>query len=134
MLLRLSALCLHANRQLAVRAGPPGAERTIELARAARSPSRPPAGTSARDRITRSSARDDAASRAGADVPSRVRVEFGSAGGWDVVFADQAQRLACDTLDQASRIAHVFAQARAPCELIIVNAYGHVISHELVPL
>lgn len=140
-LLELHALCRHANRQLAIRSGPRGAEHIIELVRTAEVT--PPAGaaTPVPDRPPGSAANTNPPPSlpgrgwersTAAQTPSTVRVEFGAAGRWDVAFADQAQRLTCDTLDQASQVAHVFAEVRRPCELIISNAYHHVIHHELV--
>ena len=63
-----------------------------------------------------------------------IRVDMGSRGRWDVVAYEPEARVAsCETLDDACQIAHRRAERLAPCELVIRDAYHHVVWRELWP-
>jgi hypothetical protein len=64
----------------------------------------------------------------------RVRVDLSPRGAWEVVLPERVDRLACKTLEEASRVAHRLAAARRPCELIVHDAYHRVLEHELIQL
>jgi len=61
-----------------------------------------------------------------------VRVDFGGRGRWEVKLPDQFARVRCDTLDDARAMAHVCAERRGPCELIVCDAYHRVLLREFV--
>jgi hypothetical protein len=64
--------------------------------------------------------------------PLTVRVDFGGRGGWAIALPDEPERVTCDTLDDARRIAQVWARGRGPCEIVVCDAYHRVLSRELV--
>ena len=45
---------------------------------------------------------------------------------------DQRERVMCETLDDARRVAYLCAAHARPCELIVRDAYHRVIHHELI--
>ena len=61
-----------------------------------------------------------------------IRVDMGSRGRWDVVAHEPEARASCETLDDACQIAHRRAERLAPCELVIRDAYHHVVWREFV--
>jgi hypothetical protein len=66
--------------------------------------------------------------------PAKVRVDLNLRGAWEVALSDQANRLTCKTLEEASHVAYRFAADRRPCELIVCDAYHRVLHHELIKL
>jgi hypothetical protein len=64
--------------------------------------------------------------------PTTVRVDLNLRGGWEVVLSDRADRVTCESLEEASRLAHRCAADRQPCELIVCDAYHRVIEHGLI--
>jgi hypothetical protein len=70
------------------------------------------------------------------DVPSmgfgRVRVGARRRGGWEVVLPGDRVQVACETLDEARRVAFRYAARAVPCELVVHDAYNRVLDHELV--
>ena len=66
-------------------------------------------------------------------TPTTVRVDLNVRGRWEVALSDQGERVGCDTLEEASRVAYRCAAERQPCELIVCDAYHRVLHHELVP-
>ncbi len=65
---------------------------------------------------------------------ARVRVDLSPRGAWEVAVPERVNRLRCKTLEEASRVAHLLAAARRPCELIVYDAYRRVVEHELIQL
>ncbi len=61
-----------------------------------------------------------------------VRVDLNVRGTWEIMLSDERERVTCNTLDEASRVAHEYAAHRRPCELIVCDAYHRVIERELV--
>jgi hypothetical protein len=57
---------------------------------------------------------------------------MGSRGRWDVVACEPEAPDSCETLDDACQIAHRRAERLAPCELVIRDAYHHVVWREFV--
>ena len=45
---------------------------------------------------------------------------------------DQRERVTCETLDDARRVAYLCAARRRPCELIVCDAYHRVLHHEFI--
>jgi hypothetical protein len=64
--------------------------------------------------------------------PLTVRVDFGGRGGWAIALPDEPERVTCDTLEDARRVAHLWAQDRSPCEVVVCDAYHRVLYRELV--
>jgi hypothetical protein len=60
------------------------------------------------------------------EAPPAVRVDRSYRGGWEVLLPDGRPCIVCDTLDDARRQAHIYAD-RQPCELVIRDAYHRVI-------
>jgi hypothetical protein len=63
-------------------------------------------------------------------APSTVRVSLNSHGDWEVVVPDRGP-VTCRDLSQARRVGSLFAARSSPCELIVQDAYHHVIHHEV---
>ena len=63
--------------------------------------------------------------------PSTVRVDISIRGAWEVALPDRGDRVRCETLEQASRVAYRCAAERPPCELIVCDAYHRVVQREL---
>lgn len=61
-----------------------------------------------------------------------VRVDINTRGGWEVALPGRSDRLTCETLEEASRLARRWAADRRPCELIICDAYHRVVRRELI--
>lgn len=57
-----------------------------------------------------------------------IQVEFDAHGGWEVGLDDV--RIACETLDDARRIALLKAAHRRHCELVVRDAYHRVIQRQ----
>ena len=64
--------------------------------------------------------------------PTTVRVDLNVRGGWEVALSDKRDRVKCETLEEASRVAFSCAAERQPCELIVCDAYHRVLHHELI--
>jgi hypothetical protein len=64
--------------------------------------------------------------------PTTVRVDISARGAWEVALPDQRERVTCDTLEEASRVAYRCATNRRPCELIIRDAYHRVLQRQLI--
>ena len=64
--------------------------------------------------------------------PTTVRVDINRRGAWEVALSDRPDRVTCETLEEASRVAYRCAADRQPCELIVCDAYHRVLQHELV--
>lgn len=65
-------------------------------------------------------------------VPTTVRVDITARGAWEVVLSDVGEHVTCETLEEASRVAHRYALDRRPCELIVCDAYHRVLERELI--
>jgi hypothetical protein len=61
-----------------------------------------------------------------------VSVDFSPHVGWEIELPDQSERIACETLEEARRVAYMCAARRRPCELIVHNAYHRLIELQLV--
>lgn len=61
-----------------------------------------------------------------------VRVDLGRRGNWEVMLSDQRDRITCETLAAARRLAHRYAAHRHPCELVVFDAYHRVLQHEII--
>ena len=64
--------------------------------------------------------------------PETVLIDFDGHGLWEVEVADRDARVGCETLDDARRVAYLYAARKRPCELIVRDAYHRVVEHELV--
>ncbi len=64
------------------------------------------------------------------DTSLTVCVDRNQRGGWEVALPDQSERIRCETLDDARRIAYLRGAHRRPCELIIRDAYHRVLDCE----
>jgi hypothetical protein len=64
--------------------------------------------------------------------PTRVRVDISVRGAWEIELPDRDDRVRCETLEEASRMARRWAAERRPCELIVCDAYHRVVQRELV--
>ena len=61
-----------------------------------------------------------------------VHVDRSVGGSWEIALSDQREPVVCQTLEEASRVAHRCAADRHPCELVVRDAYHRVIQHELI--
>ena len=61
-----------------------------------------------------------------------VRVDLSVRGAWEVALSDLGERVTCETLEEASRVAYRCAADRRPSELIVCDAYHRVVHHELI--
>jgi hypothetical protein len=61
-----------------------------------------------------------------------VRVDISISGAWEVAVSDPGERVTCETLEEASRLAHRYAADRRPSELIVRDAYHRVVHRELI--
>ena len=61
-----------------------------------------------------------------------VRVDIGVRGVWEVALSDPGERVTCETLEEASRVAYRCAADRRPSELIVCDAYHRVVRRELI--
>lgn len=61
-----------------------------------------------------------------------VCVDLTVRGAWEIVLSDQREPVTCNTLEEASRVAHRCAADRRPCELIVRDAYHRVLDRELI--
>ena len=64
--------------------------------------------------------------------PLTVRVDHTERGAWEVTMPDQRERVMCETLDDARRVAYLCAAHTRPCELIVCDAYHRVLHHEFI--
>jgi hypothetical protein len=61
-----------------------------------------------------------------------VRVHISVHGAWEIELPDRGDRVRCETLEEASRVAYRCAAERRPCELIVCDAYHRVVQRELI--
>jgi hypothetical protein len=61
-----------------------------------------------------------------------VRVDISVRGAWEVALSDQRERVTCETLEEASRLAYRCAADRRPSELVVCDAYHRVVHRELI--
>ena len=64
-------------------------------------------------------------------VASTVNVEYNPHGAWEIDLPD-GEPLVCETLEEAQRIAYLFAVQRSPCELTVHDAYHRLILHRVI--
>jgi len=75
---------------------------------------------------------DSRGARPGPMVVARtVNVEYNPHGAWEIGLPD-GEPLACETLEQAQRIAYLYAVERSPCELTVHDAYHRLILHRVI--
>lgn len=61
-----------------------------------------------------------------------VSVQHQAGGRWEVAGPDQQRRIACETLDDARRIAYLAVAHTHGCELIVRDAYNRILEHALI--
>ncbi len=61
-----------------------------------------------------------------------VRVDISVRGAWEVARSDRGERVTCETLEEASRVAYRCAADRSPSQLIVCDAYHRVVRRELI--
>jgi len=61
-----------------------------------------------------------------------VRVDISVRGAWEVALSDRGERMTCESLSEASRLAYRCAADRRPSELIVCDAYHRVVHRELI--
>jgi hypothetical protein len=61
-----------------------------------------------------------------------ILVDRNGRGYWEIESSDEEHVVSCETLDEAKRVAYLFAVRRQPCELIVRDAYHRVVYHELI--
>lgn len=61
-----------------------------------------------------------------------VRVDISVRGVWEVALSAPGERLTCETLEEANRVAYRCATDRRPSELIVCDAYHRVVHRELI--
>ena len=61
-----------------------------------------------------------------------VRVDLSGRGTWEVALPDPPERITCETLQEASRVAYRCAADRPPSQLIVCDAYHRVVLRELI--
>ena len=61
-----------------------------------------------------------------------VRVDISVRGAWEVALSDAGERMTCESLEEASRVAYRCAADRRPSELIVCDAYHRVVHRELI--
>ena len=78
--------------------------------------------------------RTDANRKAKADSAEAVtvRVQRTVRGRWEVVMPGRGEGIACETLDDARRVAYLAVAHTHPCELIVRDACHRVIERELI--
>jgi len=64
--------------------------------------------------------------------PVRVRVDLNHCGGWDIAFPGRRDRVTCETLDEARRVAYLCAAHRHSCELVVCDADHSVMHREFI--
>ncbi len=64
--------------------------------------------------------------------PITVRVDRNPGGAWEVAMPDQRERITCETLDDARRVAYLCAAHTCACELIVCDAYHRVVQREFI--
>jgi hypothetical protein len=72
------------------------------------------------------------ASGAGSMSPSTVRVDLNRRGSWEIALPGERDRVTCETLDEARRVAYLCAAHRHPCELVVCDAYHRVLHREFI--
>lgn len=61
-----------------------------------------------------------------------IHVDRGRRGDWQVEMPDHHERVSCETLGEAQRIAYLHAAQRQPCQLVIRDAYHRVVRREYI--
>jgi len=62
--------------------------------------------------------------------PLTVNVDHDRHGAWEVELPDGSERVVCETLEDAKRVAYLCAAPRHPCELVVRDAYHRVLHRE----
>ena len=53
-------------------------------------------------------------------------------GAWEIALSGERQRVTCETLAEAQRVAYRCAIDRQPCDLVVLDAYHRVVRRERV--
>ena len=61
-----------------------------------------------------------------------MRINRNTSGMWEVELPDQDARVRWETLDDARRVAYLYAACKRPCDLIVRDSYDQVVRHEHV--
>ena len=61
-----------------------------------------------------------------------VRVLLNARGQWEVVLPDRRRPRRCRDLDEAQRVAYLFAERSRPCEVVVHDAYHRVVRRDLI--
>jgi hypothetical protein len=61
-----------------------------------------------------------------------VSVDSNGRGSWEVALSGGRERIECDSLDDAKRVARVCATREGLCDLVVRDAYHRVLTHELL--
>lgn len=64
--------------------------------------------------------------------PSSVSVKFGARGAWEIGLSNHPDRVTCETLEDAQRVAYLYASQGSPCELVVHDAYHRVRNRRLI--
>jgi hypothetical protein len=64
--------------------------------------------------------------------PLTVHVDHDRHGVWEVELPDGSERVVCETLEDAKRVAYLCAASRYPCELVVRDAYHRVLHREFI--
>jgi len=70
--------------------------------------------------------------RRAAMSPVTVRVDRTRLGAWEVAMPDEHDPVTCETLEDAERVAYLWAARTRPCELIVCDAYHRVLHRLLI--
>lgn len=64
--------------------------------------------------------------------PITVRVLLNARAQWEVLLPNRRRPLRCRDLDEAERVAYVFAEGSRPCEVLVHDAYHRVVRRDLI--
>ena len=62
--------------------------------------------------------------------PVTVRIDRTGRGAWEVAMPNQRERVTCETLEDARRVAYLCVVPGRPREVIVCDAYDLVLHHE----
>jgi hypothetical protein len=61
-----------------------------------------------------------------------VRVTPGASAGWQVFLPGRDGPVACQTLQEARRLAYLHGEDAHPCEIVVRDAYHRVVERKLI--
>ena len=53
-------------------------------------------------------------------------------GDWEIALSNRRDRVTCETLDEARRVAYLWAAHRHPCELVVFDADHRLLHREFI--